>query len=416
MSKNKRSFWLTLSLINLFIVALFGFTLRSKILFPLNFIDFRSVESAHSHFAFAGWVGLSLITLLIYDVLPSDRSQKRIYQWILAGIEVSSIGMAATFPFFGYVGASIFFSTLFIVSILVFAPVFIRDVLGSVTNKNIKLLSISAIVCQLLSFLGALGLVFIIAGKSSSSFLYRDSIYVFLHFQYNGFFTLSVFALLLKYIERRTINPGKSADLFSLFLCLSIIPCLFLSLLWHNKLSFYIFGGIGCVFIVCSLIFFFRGLRLIRYSLKSSSSISKTFLIFSMLSFVLKMLLQVISIIPQLSTGVYGDRPVIIGFLHLVFLGFVTFFILSTLIENGYFTKKEKLISFPFVIFSIGIIANEVFLMLQGLGILLQTNSDIYNWFLWVAAAILFSGALLIAFARFYIISTQEKRQLFKQV
>src|SRR5579875_649752 len=107
---NKRSFWLTLSLINLSIVALLGFTLRSKILFPLEFIDFRSVESAHSHFAFAGWAGLSLITLLIYDILPEEFNRRNIYQWILAGIEISSLGMAFLFPFLGYTEITIFFS------------------------------------------------------------------------------------------------------------------------------------------------------------------------------------------------------------------------------------------------------------------------------------------------------------------
>ena len=99
---NRKSFWLTLAIVNLCIVAFLGFTLRSKILFPLSFIDFRSVESAHSHFAFGGWAGLSLITLFIYDILPEDLSRKKIYRWVLAAIEISSLGMAFFFPFIGY--------------------------------------------------------------------------------------------------------------------------------------------------------------------------------------------------------------------------------------------------------------------------------------------------------------------------
>ena len=83
----RRSIWLSLSLVNLCLVAFFGFTLRSKILFSLPFVDFRSVESAHSHFAFAGWVGLSLMTLFVYDLLPESLSRKPIYQWLLAGVE-----------------------------------------------------------------------------------------------------------------------------------------------------------------------------------------------------------------------------------------------------------------------------------------------------------------------------------------
>src|SRR3954465_4842439 len=112
MSRNRKPFWINLCLLNLCIVAFFGLLLRSKILFPLPFIDYRNVLSAHSHFAFAGWVGLTLITLFVYDLLPEVLSAKKIYQWILAGIELSSLGMAFFFPFYGYNALTIFFSTL----------------------------------------------------------------------------------------------------------------------------------------------------------------------------------------------------------------------------------------------------------------------------------------------------------------
>jgi hypothetical protein len=134
-----------------------------------------------------------------------------------------------------------------------------------------------------------------------------------------------------------------------------------------------------------------------------ASGISRIFLLFSLVSFILKMLLQVGTIFPQLGNAVYGDRPVIIGFLHLVFLGFITFFLLALLIENRYFSRRGKQVVIPFVVFSFGIIANEVVLMLQGLGILLNTNSDIYKWLLWGVAIILFTGAFIIAFIRLNI-------------
>jgi hypothetical protein len=122
------------------------------------------------------------------------------------------------------------------------------------------------------------------------------------------------------------------------------------------------------------------------------------------------MLLQVGTIFPTLGNAVYGDRPVIIGFLHLVFLGFITFFILALLIENSYFTSKNKLVLSPFIIFSTGIIANEALLMIQGLGILFQTNNDIYKWLLWGVAIVLFTGAFLIAITRL-IVARQQKNK-----
>lgn len=411
MINHRRSFWLTLALINLCIVAFLGFILRSKILFSLPFIDYRSVLSAHSHFAFAGWAGLLLITLFIYDILPEPFSQKKIYQWVLTGIETSSLGMALLFPFLGYSLITIFFSTLYVVAVVVFVPVFIKDLLKVVTNRNIKLLSISALSFLIISFSGTLGLLYIIITRSGGSLLYMDSIYTFLHFQYNGFFTLSIFTLFINYISRKNIILNKNENRFSVFLCLSILPALFLSLLWHNYRLFYFLAAIGCLLILMTLFYLFLLLKKIPYSKLFSSRIARTFLFFSVFSFVLKMLLQVGTIFPQLGNAVYGDRPVIIGFLHLVFLGFLSFFLLSVLTENGHFNRQNKIIAFPLIVFSTGIFAQEIVLMVQGLGILFQTNNSFYNWLLWGASIILFTGAVLIAFARWSIIRSLKKNK-----
>jgi hypothetical protein len=410
MIKNKRSLWLTLALVNLSIVAFLGFSLRSKILFPLPFLDFSGLLSAHSHFAFAGWAGLTLITLLIYDVLPPACSQKKVYQWVLTAIEVSGLGMAFTFPFFGYNALTIALSTVYVMGVVVFTPVFVRDVVVNKVHKTLKLLSISAVASLLLSFLGTIGLMYIIISRTGGSLLYRDSIYVFLHFQYNGFFTLSVFALFFNYLLRKRIIPNKETWRFSLFLCLSVIPALFLALLWHNKSSFYVFAAIGCLFVLASLLYLYGFLKRISGSHPFTSPLSRTFWVFAVVSFTLKMVLQVGTIFPQLGNAVYGDRPVIIGFLHLVFLGFITFFLLALLVQDGYFILHGKQIMLPFIIFAIGIIGNELLLMLQGLGILLNTTSDIYKWLLWGVAIILFTGALSIALSRLYVVSVEKKK------
>ncbi len=399
--KNKKFFWLSLCLANLVIVAALGFILRSKILFSIPFIDYRNVLSAHSHFAFGGWVGLSLMTLLIYEILPSHFSQQRIYQWILAGIEISSLGMAFTFPFLGYSILSIVFSSAYILISFAFAGIFIRQVLKADLNKNVKLLSLCGIGSLVLSAIGPLGLAFILATKSGNSLLYRDSIYTFLHFQYNGFFTLSIFTLILNQLVKKGIVLNGKARLFSISLCLSIVPTLFLSLLWHNQPSYYWIAAIGCIFILIAIAYFFSFALNLDSNKLFIYPLAKNLFILSLASFALKMILHIGTIFPALGNAVYGDRPVIIGFLHLVFLGFVTFYILSNLIESNYFNgKNEKLIKLPFYIFGFGIISNEIILMLQGLGILFETNSFIFNWLLWGAGIILLHGALQIYLMR----------------
>ena len=397
---NRKSFWISLALINLCIVAFLGFCLRSKILFTIPAINYRYFLSAHSHFAFGGWAGLSLVTFLVYDLLPSSLSEKKFYQWILAGIQVSSLGMAFSFPFVGYNAVSIFFSTLYIFVTVAFAPVFIKDVLKSALHKTVNLLSFSAVISLVISFLGALGLVYILLTKSGNSILYRDSIYTFLHFQYNGFFTLAVFALLFNYLSKKGISITGDATMFSRFLCLSIIPALFLSLLWHNSTWYYFFAAMGCILILISLFYFFRFFKFTQTENLFSAGIARNFWLFAAFSFALKMILNVGTIFPALGNAVYGDRPIIIGFLHLVFLGFLSFYLLATLVQDNYFTKNKKIISFPLFIFFLGIIANELLLMLQGLGILFNTNNDIYKWLLWGASIILFFGAVYIFIAR----------------
>src|SRR5215203_1536854 len=398
--EKKRNFWITLSLVNLCLVAFLGFCLRSKILFSIPFINYRYFLSAHSHFAFAGWAGLALMTLLVYDLLPESISQKKIYQWILAGIEISSLGMAFNFPFFGYNAVSIFFSTLYIVVAVVFAPLFINDVLRYSNNAIVKLLSISAVSSLIISFLGALGLVYILITRSGNSILYRDSIYTFLHFQYNGFFTLAVFAVLFQHLLNKGITQIKSSRLFALFLCLSIAPALFLSLLLHNSTFFYMLAGIGAALIIVCLFYFFRFVRSISVGQLFSSPVARTLWLFAIFSFGFKMLLNVGTIFPVLGNAVYGNRPIIIGFLHLVFLGFLSFYLLSNLLDKSIFMKSKSRMVLSFYLFSFGIFANEMLLMIQGLGILFQTNNDIYKWLLWIISILLFIGAAFILSSR----------------
>ncbi len=405
---HKKSLWINLCLINLCIVALLGATLRSKILFPLPFLNYRNVLSAHSHFAFSGWVGMILITLLIFDLLPEQLHQKKVYKWILIGFEFSSLGMAFTFPFMGYTVISTFFSSLYIFIYFWFAFVFIKDLLRIDTDKNVKLLGVAAIASLIISSLGPLGLVYILLSHSQNSILYRDSVYTFLHFQYNGFFSLSVFTLFFNYIFKKGININKAWP-FSLSITLYVVPSLFLALLWHNNVLFYIFSAIGCLLIISTLIFFLRSTNVLPFSKLFPHPLARSLWWLCCFSFILKMILQIGTMFPSLGDAVYGDRPVIIGFLHLVFLGFVTFYILAWLIETGYFTKRDKVVVYPFYVFAFAVIMNELVLMLQGLSVLFRTNSFLFNWYLWVASLLLFLGALVIVIARFDVVLWQKK-------
>ena len=396
----RRSLWISLSLLNLSVVALLGMTLRTKFLFPIRFIDYKNFLSAHSHFAFGGWVTLALMTLYVDNLLAADQKQKRVYQWILWGIETTAVGMLITFPFQGYALLSIIFSTAFIFFTYGFAWVFIKDIRSIEKERPVTLLSIAALVSLVISSIGPFTLAYIMATKTGNAFLYRDAIYTYLHFQYNGFFTLSVFALLFNQLA-----PFIGEDLkkkmrtFSLFLCLSVVPALFLSLLWHGyNIYFRVPAFAGCALVVASLIFF-STFALNKKIYSGISPLARTLLIFCLLSFTIKMLLQMGTVIPALGNAVFGYRPIIIGFLHLVFLGFVSFYIFSSFLESGVF-PDAKISRAAISCFMAAVILNETILLIDGVGLMFHSTNSSYPWLLWGASIFLVVSTLWILAAR----------------
>lgn len=413
----KKQLWISLAFVNLCIVALLGMTLRMKYLFPISFIDYKNFLSAHSHFAFGGWVTLTLIVLYIDSLLTTNEKNKSVYQVILWGIQINSFGMLLTFPFQGYAFLSIAFSTLFIFFTYAFAWCFIRDIRKANLSKPVLWLAVSAITSLVLSSGGPFTLAYIMATKSGDAIIFRDAVYSYLHFQYNGFFTLSVFALLFHRIPFEQAGR-KKLKLFAIALCLSVIPSLFLSLLWHS-FNIYIrtFALLGCALIIVTFYFFIQAIPAIKSLLKIFPALVKTLIIFSLVSFGIKMLLQTGTSIPALGNAVFAYRPIIIGFLHLVFLGLVTFYFLAEFLLAGNLLIQDRLTRFAIIYFSFAIIVNETILLIDGIGLMLDYGAPIYGWLLWIASILLFTGTVALLTARLKNIAhINEKTPAIQQV
>ena len=392
---SKKKFWIGVSLINLFIVALLGLLLRGKILFSLPFINYKNLLSAHSHFAFGGWAALALVTLLVYDLL--SVGDKKIYQWILWGLLLTSLGMAFTFPFTGYALFSIIFSSLHIFFHYAFAFVFIKDARKRVKEKSIQWLSITGVMSLVIASIGPFGLAYMMATGWGNANFHRDFIYTFLHFQYNGFFILGALSLFINRLLPLQQQLIPTVRRLAVLLSISILPTLFLSLLWHNQLVFYLIAMAGCGLVLAGLFYFGRLFLSAWKDGPFRNSWARYLFVLAFLSLGLKMVLQIGPIFPALGTAVYGDRPLIIGFLHLVFLAFLTLYLISSFIEDGYFNRGGKTIRLPFLVFTFGVVANECLLMLQGLGILFFYNTSLYNWLLWINSIILVVGSAMMA-------------------
>lgn len=384
--------WIVIALTNLAIVAMLGLVMRLKIIFSIPFIDFKYILHAHSHFAFGGWITIALFALLAYQVLPPVHYEKRIYNSLLAGILISSAGMLLSFPFQGYGAVSIFFSTTFIFTAYIFAFVFIRDIIKSNVNRTVRMLSISALVYLTLSSAGPFTLAYLMANKSNDIIIYKDAVYTYLHFQYNGFFTLSVFALIFNYFK---IDTQKSR-LFALLLNLAVIPSLFMSYLWHDPVILIrVIAIAGCILLVSVLVLFILMQEEVKEINSRITFPVRVLFMLSMIAFGLKLLFQSLTIIPALEILVFSNRPVIIGFLHLVLLGFITLFLFFHIINTGILILAPGA-KIGVILFTTGVILNELVLMIQGLGVMLMITASIANWLLLMAAVLLFTGALFL--------------------
>ena len=303
--------WVSILIFNFCIVAFLGFVLRSKILFSIPFLDYNRLLDAHFHFAFGAWVTLALAVLFIYGIHPSEIVLKPSYRWLPVGILLSSWLLLIASPLPANSAGASTCSVIFILVTYVFSGALILAIRRALVSKTVKMLAISALVCLILSSTGVFALAYLFATKSLNPFAYRDALYTYLHFEYNGFFTLGVFALLFHKLDRSMTDQSKvKAFQFSLMLVLSIVPSLFLTYLWRDPNDVYrIIAVCGSIMLLITFISFVRLAFSLRDISMRATPLMRTVGYISMLSFGLKIFLQVFTLFPAIGNAVFGDRP-----------------------------------------------------------------------------------------------------------
>ncbi len=402
--KYGKQFWITFGLFNLCIVAALGVLLRTKMVFPLESVEFSNILEAHYHFAMNGWITFTLMVLMVYELLPENISGKPVYQWMRFGMIFTSYGMAISFIIGGYDFISILFTTLYIILAFIFVWRFTRDLIKVKPAKPIYILSICAMVSLVLSCIGPeTFLGYVIAAHSMNVLLFRDTAYTYLHFQYNGFFQLAIFTLFLNFLNSKELSLKARQHMYKVAIMLpaTVIPTLFLSYLWHYP-NVYVrsVSVIGCICLYVFLIFFYKLLGSVWGHLKLMPRYAKFLGVLSIISLTVKIILQTGTVIPYVGIIVFGNRPIIIGYIHLVMLGFVTLFLLSHFVRNNFLNAESKLTRTAILIFASGVVVNEIFLMLQGLSQILMKFYPIYMWLLWYTVIWLLIGAIFMLISR----------------
>lgn len=386
-------FWLKLSLLNLCIVASLGVLMRYKIGFEFPYLDQKHLQHSHSHFAFSGWVSHTLMTLMVYYLQnkTADFNVNKYRKIIIANL-IFSYAMLISFIIEGYGIFSIVASTASIIVSYVFGYYYIKDLRKIDSN----LLSINwfkaAIIFNIISSFGTFYLGYMMASKNVVQDLYLSSIYYFLHFQYNGWFFFACMGLIFGFLNLKKIENPFYETSFKLF-ALSCIPAYFLSILWFNLPTW-----LYVITVIAAIVQVFTWFKLLSILIPARKDFLKNFppllryiLLFVSFALSIKLLLQLGSTIPILSELAFGFRPIVIAYLHLVLLAVITLCLLFYIYAN-HLIFISKRIKIGLLLFTVGVLLNEIVLGVQGVASFSYTVIPYINEALFAVAILLLLG------------------------
>lgn len=394
----KASFWLKFSIVNLLLVAVLGVLMRYKIGFEFPYFNQKSLQHAHSHFAFAGWVTHTIMTLMIsflHKNAKLDFSSKP-YLTLLIGNLICSYGMFFSFIYQGYGSISITFSTLTIFISYLFTYFFIRDLKKTSIEQSTQLWFKGALFFNVMSSIGTFYLAYMMATKNVIQNHYLSSIYYYLHFQYNGWFLFACLGFVYLFLELKDTENKNYKRIFYWFF-ISCIPTYFLSILWA-KLPVWVF----VVTVLATLLQTLAWLKLVLLLkaraikfLKNTHPILRIVFVCVCIAMSLKIVFQLLSTIPSLSQLAFGFRPIVIAYLHLVLLALISLFLLFNIYVNNLLLFNRRALN-GLKIILIGVLLNEIVLAIQGTAALSYTRIPFVNEGLFLVSLCILLGTLIL--------------------
>jgi hypothetical protein len=362
-------FFVHVSFLFFSLVALTGAWMRYYPFAPGTSIPYSHVLHAHSHFALLGWAFMGCFVLFLHFFWERIRLKK---QAILAASAMAGISLAMLFAFLyqGYGPLSIAVSTLHIFAEYWAAFIFYRTVRENPAFSEIGGMFIKgSLAFLLLSSAGPFSLAFIAARGMKETPWYDMAIYFYLHFQYNGWLLLFLIGMFVLWLRRKAVpfDAGGTKAAFWMYV-IALFPGYFHSILWMEPGKFVegLAVAAGVVQFVAVLLLFrsFRGSW--RHLRRKCSGPVNAGLLLTMLALLVKSALELGLLLPGLTDLVYDTRSVVIGYLHLTLLGFVSFFILIQYIMAGIWEADKQAVH-GISVFYAGFLLNELLLFMMGL-------------------------------------------------
>ncbi|QOG01796.1 hypothetical protein [Flavobacterium sp. MDT1-60] len=362
---NSKRSWVICCFLNFIVASIMGLMIRFAYLFPFKSINYIYLLHAHSHVAMLGWVYIVIYVLTVHFFIPKDKSDKPIYNQLFWITEFTVLGMMISFPIQGYALFSIVFSTLHILLSYVFCWLVWRD--HSKDKKGVEKLLIASILFMVFSTFGVwcLGPTINMLGKQSV--FYQIAIQFFLHFQFNGWFLFAVLALFLKQFKN-----GIETKQFKTFLIGLIVATFFtvaFPISWYLKSS--ILKWVTILGVLSQLIAFIYFYKILKPQIKvfkaNLDSITKKAYGLALCSLSLKIIVQLIVVLPNLADISHQIRSWVIGFIHLTTLGIITGFLFGILLQNNLLPRKAYLLKIGVKCFFFGYVITEILLFMQGI-------------------------------------------------
>lgn len=360
-----RKSWILICFVNFFIASLMGLCLRWMYVAPMERVNFQFLMHGHSHVAMLGWVYLMLYCLIFHFFVPKEKQQKPIYNRLFWITELAVVGMMIDFPAQGYAFASILFSTLHIFCSYFFCYLIKKD--ANLTTLPEKKMLRMALFFMIFSTLGVwcLGPTVGLLGKASA--FYQIAIQFFLHFQFNGWFLFAVFALFFKQVKL-IIEAEKFRLFYNLFVASTILT-LALPVSWYlSNPVFYWLNALGVVLQLFAALLFIRFIRpQFQFFFAALPTITKTVYGFALFSLALKVVIQLVVLVPELAQVSHQIRNFVIGYIHLTMLGIITGFLFGFALQNDFLNSRNRIQKWGIAIFLLGFVTTEILLFLQGI-------------------------------------------------
>ncbi|MBX2968511.1 MAG: hypothetical protein KF803_04010 [Cyclobacteriaceae bacterium] len=354
---------LKLPLIFFFIASVVGVLLRWHQVYPVEGFVYPYWLHAHSHLMFLGWVFNALVVNAVVQILP-DAPVKR-YTKIIWLLNALVLGMLISFPLQGYGVYSIIISTLHTVVAVIFIVHFFRAV-RHVVFAEVQYMK-TAFGFFALSAAGPFALGALMANGLGQTPAYHLAVYYYLHFQYNGVFMFGALALFYRLLRQKEVVVHDAlAQRGKMFLILSCLLTYALSALWlQPSVVVYVIGLVGALLQFVAFIFICRsvdqdGIRLF----KKFSNPARIFFVLAAISLIIKLVLQLVSVVPVVAQLAFDVRFYVIAYLHLVLIGVISFFLLGWYHEQGYLKKVSWIFLFLLVL---AFVASEAAMILVGL-------------------------------------------------